>query len=365
MNPHPPTPPTPPIAPAINARLSPASIQSLVLIVATALGIYLCVRLAAPFVAALAFAMALAVLFTPLQKWLEGKLKRASLAAALTTLAIGVIVVVPLTFVGEQLIVQAANSAQQIEAKVKSGEWRRTLEGTPQLARIVDTIEQRIDLPGTLKALTTWLSATAGSIVKGSVMQLIGVCLTFYLLFFFLRDRVATLDAVRALSPLSAVEMDHLYKRIGDTIYATVYGTLAVAAVQGFLGGLMFWWLDLPAPLLWGVVMALLAVVPVLGAFVVWMPAATYLALEGNWVDAATLTVWGMFVVGTIDNLMRPVLVGNRLKLHTVLAFMSVVGGLMLFGAAGLILGPVALTITMELLSVWRNRSGMLGAPNE
>ena len=110
--------------------------------------------------------------------------------------------------------------------------------------------------------------------------------------------------------------------------------------------------------------MALLAVVPVLGAFVVWMPAATYLALEGNWVDAATLTVWGMFVVGTIDNLMRPVLVGNRLKLHTVLAFMSVVGGLMLFGAAGLILGPVALTVTMELLSVWRNRSGMLGAPN-
>ena len=272
--------------------------------------------------------------------------------------------VVPLTFVGEQLLEQAASSAQQIEAKVKSGEWRRTLESQPQLAQIIDSVEQRIDLPGTLKALTTWLSATAGSIVKGSVMQLIGICLTFYLLFFFLRDRVAALDAVRAMSPLAKGEMDHLFERVGDTIYATVYGTLAVAAVQGFLGGLMFWWLDLSAPLLWGVVMALLAVVPVLGAFVVWMPAAIYLAVEGNWVNALILAAWGMFVVGTIDNLMRPVLVGNRLKLHTVLAFMSVVGGLMLFGAAGLILGPVALTVTMELLSVWRNRSGMLGAPN-
>ena len=275
MNPHA---RTPPIVPASRARLPVDRIQTLVLIVATALGIYLCFRLAAPFIAALAFAMALAVLFTPMQQWLERKLKRASLAAVLTTLAIGTIVVVPLMFVGEQLIVQASSSAQQIEAKVKSGEWRRTLEAAPQLARIVVTVEQRIDLPGTLKALTTWLSATAGSIVKGSVMQLIGICLTFYLLFFFLRDRVAALEAVRALSPLSTGQMDHLFARLSDTIYATVYGTLAVAAVQGFLGGLMFWWLDLSAPLLWGVVMALLAVVPVLGAFVVWMPAAIYLA---------------------------------------------------------------------------------------
>ena len=102
--------------------------------------------------------------------------------------------------------------------------------------------------------------------------------------------------------------------------------------------------------------MALLAVVPVLGAFVVWLPAAVFLALEGNWGEALILTAWGMFVVGTIDNLIRPVLVGNRLKLHTVLAFMSVVGGLILFGPAGLIVGPVSLTVTMELLAVWHSR---------
>lgn len=347
---------TTPTMPVATARLSSAHIQTLVLVLTTALGIYLCVRVAAPFFPALAFAMALAVLFTPMQKWLESRLWSASLAAMSTTLAVGVIVVVPLTFVGEQLIVQAANSAQQIETKVKSGEWRRALVAQPQMARIIGTVEQRIDLPGALKALTTWLSATAGSIVKSSIKQLIGFCLTFYLLFFFLRDRIAALNAVRAMSPMSNSEMDQLFERIGHTIYATVYGTLAVATVQGFLGGLMFWWLDLSAPLLWGVVMAFLALVPLLGAFVVWMPAAIYLALEGNWVDAMTIVLWGMFVVGTIDNLMRPVLVGNRLKLHTVLAFISVVGGLIMFGAAGLIFGPVTLTITMELLKVWRRR---------
>ena len=119
----------------------------------------------------------------------------------------------------------------------------------------------------------------------------------------------------------------------------------------------MFCWLGLSAPLLWGVVMALLAVVPLLGAFLVWIPAALFLALEGSWGKALILALWGMLVVGTIDNLLRPILVGKRLRLHTVLAFISVVGGMLLFGAAGLILGPVTLTVTAVLLDVWRQRA--------
>jgi predicted PurR-regulated permease PerM len=336
-------------------------LQTLVMISATALGIYLCYRVAVPFLAPLAFALALAVLFTPFQKWLETKLKRPAVAAVVSTLVIGLIVVVPLTFVGEQLVVQAARSAEVVQARVKSGEWRQSLQTQPLLASLVDAVEQRIDLPGTIKSLTTWLSTTAGSIVKGSVVQLIGICLTFYLLFFFLRDRQEALRTLKALSPLTESEMETVFTRVGDTIYATVYGTLAVSAVQGLLGGLMFWWLDLSAPLLWGVVMALLAVVPVLGAFAVWLPAAIFLALEGNWSDALILTAWGMFVVGTIDNLLRPVLMGNRLKLHTVLVFISIVGGLILFGPAGLILGPVSLTVTMVLLEIWRNRTSRTG----
>jgi predicted PurR-regulated permease PerM len=272
-------------------------------------------------------------------------------------LVIGLIVVVPATFVGQRLVLQAAKGAELIETKVNSGEWRQALEAQPRLAPLADMIERQIDLPGTVKTLATWLSTTAGSIVKGSVFQVIDFCLTFYLLFFFLRDRHAALQSLRSLSPLSEEAMDRLFGRVGDTIYATIYGTLVVSCLQGLLGGLMFWWLGLSAPLLWGVVMALLAVVPVLGAFVVWIPAALFLALEGSWGKALILTLWGMIVVGTIDNLLRPVLVGNRLKLHTILAFMSVVGGLILFGPAGLILGPVALTVTTVLLETWPSRA--------
>jgi predicted PurR-regulated permease PerM len=303
----------------------------------------------------------MAVLFTPFQRRLESKLKRPSLAAAVSVLVIGLTVVVPATFVGQRLVLQAAKGAELIETKVKSGEWRRALEAQPRLAPLADRIERQIDLAGTVETFAAWLRTTAGSIAKGSVFQVTGFCLTFYLLFFSLRDRRAALQSLRSLSPLSEVEMDRLFGRVGDTIYATIYGTLVVSSGQGLLGGLMFWWLGLSAPLLWGVVMALLAVVPMLGAFVVWIPAVLFLALEGSWGKALILALWGMLVVGTIDNLLRPILVGNRLKLHTVLVFMSVVGGLILFGPAGLILGPVALTVTTVLLEIWSSRTTASG----
>jgi len=151
--------------------------------------------------------------------------------------------------------------------------------------------------------------------------------------------------------------MNRLFDNVSDTVHATLYGTLVVAVVQGTLGGLMFWWLDLAAPLLWGIVMGLLAVVPVLGAFIIWIPAAIFLVLEGSGEKALLLALWGGIVVGGIDNLLYPMLVGRRLKMHTVIAFISIVGGLIVFGPSGLILGPVIFTITRLLLDIWSSQN--------
>jgi predicted PurR-regulated permease PerM len=123
------------------------------------------------------------------------------------------------------------------------------------------------------------------------------------------------------------------------------------------LGGLMFWVLGIPGALLWGAVMALLAIVPVLGAFVVWVPAALFLVLQGNWGKALILTAWGAGVVSLIDNLLYPLLVGKRLRLHTLPVFIAIVGGILLFGSAGVILGPVTLAVTVALVDIWRRRT--------
>jgi predicted PurR-regulated permease PerM len=346
--------PSSPVSPNWGAR---NPVGTIVLMGVTALGLFLCYRLAAPFLDAIVWALALAVLFAPLQCWLESKLRHPNLSAILTVVMIGLLVGAAVTFVGQRLMHQAAAGAELIDAKIKSGDWRSALAAQPRLSALADRIERQIDLPGAAQSLATGLSTAAKSFVKGSVVQAMSFGLTFYLLFFFLRDRTTVLASCRALSPLPDVATDGLLARIRDTIHATVYGTLAVAAVQGLLGGLMFWWLGLPAPLLWGLVMALLSIVPMVGAFVVWIPAAIFLAVDGNVGKAVILTLWGALVVGTIDNVLRPILVGNRLKLHTVLIFISVVGGLILFGASGLILGPVILTITLALLEWWRDRT--------
>jgi predicted PurR-regulated permease PerM len=128
--------------------------------------------------------------------------------------------------------------------------------------------------------------------------------LTFFVLFYLFRDRRKALGTLRSLVPLSEKETNKVFTRVAGTIHATIFGTLAVAAVQGALGGLMFWWLGLPAPILWGAVMGLLAIVPVLGAFVVWLPAAIFLATSGQWGKAVILILWGTVVVGLIDNLL-------------------------------------------------------------
>ena len=331
------------------------------LVAGTALGLSLCWQMAAPFLSALSWAFVLAVLFAPVQSRMEGRLRRPGAAASVTVILVAVMVVLPAGFVGQRLIGESARGAQTVQAKIEAGEWRRFIEGQSKLAPAFRWIERRVNLPETVRALSSWLAEVAGSLLKGSLVQAVALGMTFYLLFYFLRDRREALVLLRLLSPLSVPEMNQMLGRVRDTVVSIAYGTLAVAAVQGLLGGLMFWWLGLPVPLLWGMVMSVLAVVPMLGAFVVWAPAALFLAMDGDWTKALILTAWGTVVVGLSDNILRPILVGKRMRLHSTLVFMSVVGGVIRFGSAGLVLGPVILTVTAVLLEVWRARRGAGG----
>lgn len=336
---------------------SPLHVRALVLIVVTGAAVYLCYRLAEPFFPALAGTLALAVLFAPLHRRIESILGRPNLSAAISILVIAIAVVVPAAFVADRLVGESTRVAEAMKATVESGEWRRAFETRPRIAPVGRWIDQYFNLPGMLQTVASWLTDIASTFVRGSILQLIGVVLTFYMLFYFLRDRGAALESIRSHSPLAAADMNRLFGEILDTVRATVYGTFAVAAVQGVLGGLMFWWLGLPGPLLWGIVMGLLAVVPVLGAFVIWIPAAIFLALEGSEGKALLLAIWGTVVVGGIDNLLYPMLVGSRLKMHSVVALISIVGGLIVLGPSGLILGPVTFTATRVLLEIWGRRN--------
>ncbi|HXG65503.1 MAG TPA: AI-2E family transporter [Blastocatellia bacterium] len=336
-------------------------VLALTLLAATALAFYVCYRLARPFLPAIAWALALAVVAHPLHEWIARRIRHANIAAGLAVLIIAFVIIAPALFLTERLVREAATGVEMLKEEAATGRWRAALEHDSPLAPALDWIKEHVDLQGEAQRAAAWITSRLPSLASGSVRVAIELLITLFILFYFFRDRSAILRALRRLVPLSDAETDEVFSRVSDTVYATIYGTLVVAMAQGALGGLMFWWLGLPAPVVWGMVMALLAIVPVLGAFVVWVPAAILLALEGDWWKAALLTGWGVIVVGLIDNLLYPVLVGKRLRLHTLLVFFAVIGGLSLFGASGVILGPVTLAITAALVDVWRRRAALIG----
>jgi predicted PurR-regulated permease PerM len=337
--------------------MSRERIAVFVLIAASLITIYLCYVMVEPFLPALAWALALAVVTHPLHRWIAARVRSRGLAAAISVALVLIIIVVPAAFVAQNLVSEAASGVKAAQEMLAAGRWRQVAARYPQIAPAIAWIEDQIDVSGLLGGTASGIASYVSSFLSGSVTLAIGIMITFFCLFYFFRDREQTLGVMRSLVPLSRKETDEMFDRITDTIHATVYGTIAVSMVQGLLGGLMFWWLGLPAPILWGFVMAMLGLLPLFGASLVWAPAAILLALEGDWTKAIILTVWGSTVIALIDNLLYPMFVGKRISLHTLPVFFSILGGLAAFGASGLIIGPVVLAIADALLHVWRQRT--------
>jgi predicted PurR-regulated permease PerM len=337
--------------------LSRERMAAFALLAATLLGIYLCFRLAEPFLPALTWALTLAVAGDPLHRWIAHRIGRPGVAAGITATVLFFVVVAPAVWVTQQISVQVAEGFTALKERTGSNDWGAILEANPWLAGTVSRITESFNLAAELERALKAVVGRFTGLVSGVFGVGVQLLVTFFLLFYFFRDRERALATVRALVPLSDREANTALARVADIVHATVFGTVLVAIVQGTLGGLIFWWLGLPAPLVWGAVMAVLAVLPVLGAALVWVPAAIFLALQGSLGKAAILAAWGGIVVALIDNLLYPLFVGKKVRMHTVPVFLALVGGLAFFGAPGIVLGPVILAVTVVLLEVWRSRT--------
>jgi len=337
--------------------LSRQRVQALALIAATALGIYLCYRLLQPFLPALAWGLALAVMAYPIHKAICRRVPSPTLSATLSVATVALVIIAPASFVIHQLARQAGTGVGAARAYVESGAWRETVQAWPWVGSALAWAMDNVALDDVAARGAGYLEAWGPALVSGSVAVAVQLLVTLLVLFYVFRDKRDIAAEVRGLLPLSDGETDMLLSRVGETIHATIFGSLAVAAVQGFMGGLMFWFLGLPAPVVWGAVMAVLATIPVMGTFVVWAPAALYLAATGAWIKAAILVAWGAVAIGLIDNLLYPMLVGHRLRFHPLPVFFSIVGGLGLFGAAGLVLGPLILSVTAALVELLSRRT--------
>ncbi|HXC97653.1 MAG TPA: AI-2E family transporter [Edaphobacter sp.] len=316
----------------------------------------LCGLLLYPFFSAIVGAIVLAVITQRPYDWLASKIKSRSLCAAVALIVITLAVVVPIFFLGQELGQQAYATINAFRAGAHQEKIADFIANRPVLADRIETFTSSIDLTNATRSAAAYVGGHLAGFLGNSVHMITQVVVMLFLLFFLLRDRAIALTSLRSLLPLRDNETDELMKRVGDTILATALGRLTIAAVQGILAGLAFWVLRVPGVILWSVTLTACAMIPAFGSFLVWGPVAVYLGLSGHWGKAILLILWGSFIVSTIDNILYPILVGSRLRAHTATILLSVLGGIAVFGPAGIVLGPVLFTIVADLLEIWHLR---------
>jgi predicted PurR-regulated permease PerM len=335
-------------------------LQLFELLAALLLALYLCWLIFRPYLDALAWATVLVILFHPVHRRLVRWIGRPNLCALLSLMLVIVTIVLPTILVGMAVANEMRSTTLGLPTTLS--EWLDPMN--PITGRLVTWIEQYVDLGWLrrtdpvsegLQTLGADIASSSASVVGGVVGTLVKAAVTGFTMFFFFRDGDRISARVSDLLPLDAWRARSVFSRTRDVINASIYGVLVLAAIQGGLGALAFWALGLPSALLWGVVMMLMSIIPVLGAFVVWVPAAAYLAFSGSWGKAVALTIWGAVVIGSADNLLRPILVGNKTRMHELLVFFGVLGGLEAFGLIGLVAGPVIIAITLALANIVRD----------
>jgi predicted PurR-regulated permease PerM len=331
----------------------------LAVLLATGIGLYLCWLMLKPFIGVLEWAIVLVIVFHPVHRRLVSKIRYRSLSALLSCLLVILVVVLPLTLLTIAVAQELANVVPNLPSQIS--QFMSTQ--TPLFGKISDWLQSRFGihtlqsqefLIEQLRRASEFLLAFSWSLVGnflGGIVKSFFVVFTMYYLF---RDGEQIVKRIPAALPVSARQGEAIIVRTQEVVSASVYGVVTIASLQGFLGGVAFWLLGVPSPLLWAVLMTFVCMIPIAGSFLVWLPLSIYLMATGHWIKAVPLIVWGAFVVSTIDNFLRPKLIKKQTKLHELFVFFSVLGGISVFGLLGLVLGPVVLAITLGLLETFR-----------
>lgn len=324
-------------------------------------GVYTLGRLLWPFLPALMISAVAAALVYPAYERFESWVGQRDVAAFLGTTAVFFLVLLPVVGLSVLLVDQVLlgldwatkMSSELLQPGGRVEGWLDTLSGYLGVLGIEpSSLSQQVT--SQMQGVATTLASRTFSVLSGLGGWLLQGGVALFTLFYLLRDAEVITAGIKWLIPLDAARTEHLFRRARDVTYATMFGTVAVALVQGTLGGLTFWALSLPAAALWGTVMGVVALVPGLGPPLVWIPATAILLFTGEVARGLALAAVGALIVGTVDNVLRAVLVAGRAQLHSLAVLLSVLGGLFLFGGLGIFVGPVLFVVALSLIEMAR-----------
>lgn len=328
-----------------------------------------------PFYGAVFWGAILALLFMPLHRRLLRRMPQRPNLAALATLAVCLLIVIlPVALITASLVREAA----ALVARLRSGE----LDFGRYLQQVLDVLppwlEDWLDrlglgdvaavqdrLASAAAQISQFVATQALAIGQNTVHFVVSLGIMLYLLFFLLRDGQALSARIRQALPLDEAHKRDLLAKFATVIRATVKGNVVVAVTQGALGGLIFWILGIQGAVLWATLMAFLSLLPAVGASLIWGPVAIYFLATGSFVQAVVLIAFGVFVIGLVDNLLRPILVGKDTKLPDYLVLVSTLGGMSIFGINGFVIGPLVAALFVAAWDLFTAPAGTAPAPRE
>lgn len=355
-------PPQPQISPT-NAAEHAGHFYPRVFALGTALLVGLaCYNIVAPFLGPLLWAMLFAFLLAPTHVRLMRKLRnRADYSALLLTLLALLALLGPLAALGGAFVHEASTLLNYLQGVI-STEGHADLQQLthhPLLQNTLSWMNKNLGINSAqirnwtgeaTQGLLQLLANLSGQLFLGALGTAAGLCLTLFFMFFFIRDGADMIRATRELIPMPAAKRKELFTHLGAVTRAVVVGTGLTALIQGALVGIGFLIVQLPSPIVFGVIAALLSLLPFGGTAIVWLPAAMVLAAQDRWVAAIFMLIWGTLLVSMIDNFLKPLLISGRAEVATLTVFIGVLGGVAAFGAIGLFLGPVVLALAIALL---------------
>jgi predicted PurR-regulated permease PerM len=309
-----------------------------------------------PYYGAVLWGVIAAILFLPVHRRLTRMMRGRNGLAAVTTVILTVfLVILPLMVVASSLAVEAAALYTNIQSgRLDLGQYLKTIvEAAPAWLDDLFATFELTNLDAVRNGLSRFLQALVSRALllgQSTFEFFVSLGVMLYLLYFLLRDGAGLTQKIKKAIPLRETQRDALFERFAVVAQAIIRGTLLVAVVQGALGGLIFWVLGIHAPVLWAVLMAFLSLLPAVGSSIVWFPVAVYLLLSGSIWEGLVLILFGMLVIGLVDNLLRPFLIGKSTSIPDYVVLISTLGGISVFGLNGFVVGPM---VAAMFIAVW------------
>ena len=327
-------------------------------------------RIVSPFVVPLTWAALLALMFYPAQTALTSVLRgREGLAAFILTTTVIAVVMVPTVMVVTLLANESVEVYEYVSDLLRNGELPELVaharEWIPlSIRELIEPYTADLDLTSIGVSSANVISTFVASQLASTAMNIASVVVNFFLttfaLFFFFRDGPRLLAGIRDILPMERKDKDMLLERLNETLSAVVQGTLVTAVAQGLLAGLGYWVLGVPFAVFLGCVTALFALLP-FGTPLAWGAVAAFLAFSGFYSRALAMVIWGIIIVGTIDNVLRPLIIGGKTSIPTILLFFGILGGFQAYGFLGVFLAPTVIAILTAFVRLYRERYATAG----